>query len=79
MSIEQQPAESKPTTFNLADLIRKKRREEICFTTENLNEGCYFGEEEIIQNDLRRQNARCKSIHCVLLTIPANKVNQLMH
>lgn len=46
--------------------------------TEVLSTFNYFGEEEILLDARRRQNARCLSLTCLLLAVPINKIAKLM-
>jgi hypothetical protein len=39
-------------------------------TTEIVGKGNYFGEEEILAETTRQQNAKCLSLTCILIEVP---------
>jgi CRP-like cAMP-binding protein len=63
----------------ISRLILKNSYESfILIITEILGRSNYFGEEEILADSHRRQNARCLSLTCILMEIPLEKLHKLL-
>ena len=58
--------------------LKRGRNEVALFVTETINKDNFFGEEEIFHQCKRKQNARCASIECIVMTVPHDKLSKLM-
>ena len=58
--------------------IKHSRKKEVLFVTETINKDNFFGEEVILSQNKRRQNARCASIECTVMAVPQDKMSKLL-
>ena len=59
--------------------LNRNRKDKILLVTETVCKNNYFGEEEIITEINRQQNAKCASIECSVLVIPQERLERLLN